>query len=278
VLFLVVIVTAACSQTPKTRVALTRAEAPPTTALPLLSPPVTEPLPQPVPTPVQSDDDGADEVDYRAPAPRRCEGGGVQPGPFLVAEAIGQAIPVFHAPGEEAPYTSLSNPNGLGSTRVLLVAAQQGDWLNVLLPVRPNGSAGWVRTADVKLAQHNFRIHVQQGAHMITAWNGAEVIAQEPIGLGRAGTSTPCGEYYITDLLRPTNPGGAYGPYAFGLSGFSEVLYRFAGGNGQIGLHGTNQPSGLGRSVSHGCIRMSNEGITRLASVLPLGTPVFITA
>ncbi|MDQ4133917.1 MAG: L,D-transpeptidase, partial [Actinomycetota bacterium] len=43
-----------------------------------------------------------------------------------------------------------------------------------------------------------------------------------------------------------------------------------------VGIHGTNDPSGLGRSVSHGCIRMSNRGITALAKTLPLGTPVEI--
>jgi len=55
------------------------------------------------------------------------------------------------------------------------------------------------------------------------------------------------------------------------------VLYSFGGGPGQIGIHGTNDPSSVGRSVSHGCIRLSNAAITRLAQELPLGTPVTIT-
>jgi lipoprotein-anchoring transpeptidase ErfK/SrfK len=41
-----------------------------------------------------------------------------------------------------------------------------------------------------------------------------------------------------------------------------------------IGIHGTNDPSGLGKDVSHGCIRMSNTGINKLARILPLGVPV----
>ncbi len=69
---------------------------------------------------------------------------------------------------------------------------------------------------------------------------------------------------------------GPFGPYADPLSGFSEVLFDFAGGDGQFGIHGTNDASTLGGDVSHGCIRMSNVGITLLAGTLPAGVPVRI--
>jgi lipoprotein-anchoring transpeptidase ErfK/SrfK len=82
--------------------------------------------------------------------------------------------------------------------------------------------------------------------------------------------------FYLTALLRQPQPGSAYGPYAFGLSGFSPVLQHFAGGPGQLGLHGTNDPSSLGHSVTHGCIRVSNHVITMLAARLPLGTPIIV--
>ena len=87
---------------------------------------------------------------------------------------------------------------------------------------------------------------------------------------------TPTGTFYITELLKQSNAQGAYGPYAFGLSAFSNVLQSFGGGPGQIGLHGTNEPGVLGTSASHGCIRVSNTIIVRLAGLLPLGTPVVI--
>jgi lipoprotein-anchoring transpeptidase ErfK/SrfK len=98
-----------------------------------------------------------------------------------------------------------------------------------------------------------------------------------PVGLGTATTPTPGGVYFTEKLLKPTNPNGPYGPYAYGLSGFSPVLNEFMGGNGQIGIHGTNDPAGIGKNVSHGCIRMSNPAIARLATMLPLGVPVQIT-
>ncbi len=196
----------------------------------------------------------------------------------LVAESKIPSIPIFESPGAPTPKMSLSHPNEDKAPRVFLVKSIQSPWLEVLLPVRPNGSRGWIRESDVKLSKNPFRVRVELNAHRLTAWNGNTVIAQEPVGIGRANTPTPGGEYYITSLLQPPNPNGLYGPYAFGLSGFSNVLESFAGGPGVVGLHGTDNPAGLGQDVSAGCIRMKNEAITRLAGLLPLGTPVEIVA
>ena len=44
-----------------------------------------------------------------------------------------------------------------------------------------------------------------------------------------------------------------------------------------IGIHGTNEPDSIGRTVSNGCIRVDNDVITEMASFLPLGTPVTIS-
>jgi L,D-transpeptidase-like protein len=41
-------------------------------------------------------------------------------------------------------------------------------------------------------------------------------------------------------------------------------------------LHGTNKPETIGRSVSHGCVRLRNGDIARLYEMVPVGTPVFI--
>jgi len=41
-------------------------------------------------------------------------------------------------------------------------------------------------------------------------------------------------------------------------------------------LHGTNRPETVGRSVSHGCVRLRNADIAALYDMVPLGTPVYI--
>ena len=54
------------------------------------------------------------------------------------------------------------------------------------------------------------------------------------------------------------------------------MLTEFGGGDGQIAIHGTNNPGDIGQDVSHGCVRIENAAIERL-STLPLGTPVVIS-
>lgn len=150
----------------------------------------------------------------------------------------------------------------------------------VELPVRPNGSTGWVPAADVSLTVHDYRIRVELTAHRLEVRKGDEVLVASPIGVGTQDTPTPGGVYYVKELLRPPVPDGPYGPYAYGLSGFSNVLESFAGGEGVIGIHGTNQPDLVGTDVSSGCIRLPNEVILRLVEEiqLPLGVPVEIVA
>lgn len=159
---------------------------------------------------------------------------------------------------------------------VLLVRSTTPGRLNVSLPVRPNGTTGWVRRRDVELAANAYQVTVQLSRHRLVVSRAGRTIGREPIAVGRALTPTPTGRYFITDLVRPNDPGGFFGPYAFGLSAYSPVLTGFAGGSGQVGLHGTNKPSVIGTDVSHGCIRLRNGAIRRLVRTLPLGTPVTI--
>jgi lipoprotein-anchoring transpeptidase ErfK/SrfK len=203
----------------------------------------------------------------------------------VVATAAVPSVPVFANPGDPEPAQTLEHPTKpYGTDLVFLVTEQEPDWLHVLLPVRPNGSQGWIRASDVTLTTHDYRMLIELAAHRLTVWKGDEVVADEPIGVGTSDTPTPGGLYYTKELLQPIDrqgrplPDGPYGPYAYGLSGFSDVLYDFAGGDGVIGIHGTNDPSSIGRDASHGCIRLSNEAITRLATTLPIGVPVEIKA
>jgi lipoprotein-anchoring transpeptidase ErfK/SrfK len=133
-----------------------------------------------------------------------------------------------------------------------------------------------VRETDVTVEADDWRVEVHLAEHRLTVYDGAEVWMSEPIAVGRQPTPTPGGTFYLLELLQPADPEGDYGPYAYGLSGFSDDLTSFNGGDGRLGLHGTNDPASLGSDVSHGCIRLANEAITQLARALPLGTPVVV--
>ena len=196
----------------------------------------------------------------------------------VVARAGTPAVPVFDRPGSTVPSRTLSNPTKTDGSLVFLVDQLRPGWVEVLLPVRPNGSKGWIRAGDVSLATDPYRIVVALKPHRLTLYALNRVVVRDPVGIGTRETPTPGGEYYLTQLFRPPDPNGPYGPFAYSLSGFSNVLQTFEGGDAIIGLHGTNQPQLVGRDVSHGCIRLTNDKITQLAGLLPLGTPVQIVA
>jgi len=196
----------------------------------------------------------------------------------IVATARVPSVDVFAAPGGDAVTTSLANPNDFDVPLVFRVDTIQADWIKVMLPVRPNGSTGWVRAADVTMADDDWRLEVSLGAHRLTVWKGAEVVRQETVAVGMADAPTPTGDFYLTETLDTGHPSGPYGPWAFGLSAFSDVYTSFAGGPGQIGMHGTNDPEALGGDVSHGCIRVTNDAITDLAQRVPPGSPISVVA
>jgi lipoprotein-anchoring transpeptidase ErfK/SrfK len=195
-----------------------------------------------------------------------------------VATAVVPEVAVFDTPDAPEPKQRIKPPDDPPRDLVFLVKTERSPWLEVHLPVRPNGSTGWIREADVKLTQHDYRITVELANHKITVTKGTAIVRQEPIAVGKDQTPTPGGLYYTKELLKAPNPNTVYGPYAYGLNGFSNVLTTFAGTDAVIGIHGTNDNSVLGKDVSAGCIRMSNEGITKLAETLPLGVPVEIKA
>lgn len=198
------------------------------------------------------------------------------PAATLIAQARRHTIALHHRPGAPG-YRSLGPlPYSYGTPPVFRVLATRGPWLHVSLPVRPNHSSAWIRRRDVDLRSTDYRLAVHLRTHRLILTRGRRSVLSTPIAVGKALTPTPSGIYFVAYALRTTDPAGFFGPYAFGLSAYSNVLTSFAGGDGEVGIHGTNEPWLLGKSVSHGCIRIRNAVITRLAHLLPLGTPVQI--
>jgi lipoprotein-anchoring transpeptidase ErfK/SrfK len=203
---------------------------------------------------------------------------GLPPGHSVIATARATSIRV-HARPRAGDVTRTLRARRVAGERIPLVFSvvkRREDWVRVALPTRPNLSTGWLRRADVRLAATPYRVSIALRRHRLTLWKGRTPVLRAKIAKGRAVSPTPTGRYFVTDLLRPPDPNGFYGPYALGLSAHSPVYTSFAGGDGQVGLHGTNRPSVLGTDVSHGCIRVANAVITRLARLVPLGTPVEI--
>ena len=197
----------------------------------------------------------------------------------VVAKARGP-LAVFNDLDASGPLLTLPAHTTFGSPTTLLVNAWQGpdgEWLRVSLPTRPNGSTGYVRTAAVELASVTRRIDVDLAAkHLRVLDPAGTLLLESAIAVGSPENPTPTGSYFVTDVIDTQNDGGDYGPFAIGVSAHSDTLTEFNGGDGEIGLHGTNNPASIGNAVSHGCVRLPNDVVVQLAGMIALGTPVTI--
>ena len=205
--------------------------------------------------------------------------GGLAPlpaGTVYVATADVASLPIYQTPRALGPFQSIANPNPLGAPLTLLVNAVGRGWLQVYLPERPNEFTGWVSETNVTVATDAYRIQVDLGARQVSLFHNGVKIATDSAAVGSPDSPTPTGHFFVTEDLALTDPSGPYGPYALGLSGFSNTYYSFEGGPGQIAIHGTNQPQVIGGYASHGCVRLTNPNIAALVTVVPSGTPVDI--
>ncbi len=149
-------------------------------------------------------------------------------------------------------------------------------WVRVRIPGRPNARKGWVRrTALGRWRVSRDQLVVDQRARTASLHRRGRVVWRSRIGVGTRATPTPSGAFYVRERIRNLGGSPIYGPVAFGTSAYSR-LSEWPGG-GVIGIHGTDRPDLLPGRVSHGCIRVANPDIRRLARLLRVGTPVLIT-
>jgi lipoprotein-anchoring transpeptidase ErfK/SrfK len=203
-------------------------------------------------------------------------------GATLVAVARDSVLGVHAAPGTERAYMSLDATNPWGQRLRLLVTRgttdDDGDiWLRIQLPIWPNGQAGWVAAADVRVATTTERLVVDLSERRLVRLREGRTVVRVPVAIGTAGTPTPPGRYFVWAKVDTARPSGPYGTFILGLSGFSDAIEPWAEWPGQprLAIHGTDDPTDAGHAVSKGCVRVLNTLLRRLTD-LPLGTPVVI--
>jgi hypothetical protein len=187
---------------------------------------------------------------------------------------------VYRAPSSSAgrvtrlrAYTEDGRPEVYLALRLRTDADGQ-EWVQIRVPMRPNGTLGWVRREQLgPLHSVRTQLRVNRGMLRATLYRSGRAIWTSRIGVGKRGTSTPAGHFYIRDkLTKYASP--FYGPVAFGTSAYSRLSDWPKGG--VVGIHGTSEPYLIPGRVSHGCIRVPNVAIQRLARLMPIGTPVLI--
>lgn len=196
----------------------------------------------------------------------------------LVAKTPAE-VEVFAAPGDLEPSRTLEPTTILGTATVLVVVeGPESGWARVMLPGRPNGSEGWIETAGMTLYVVESHIEVDLSDRQLSYYEDGEEVLTTTVAIGSSNNPTPTGTFFVTDNVTLKNPDGPWGPHALGLSGRSDTVMEYNGGDGIIGIHGTNKPQSIGSDASLGCVRAPNDVITRLHETIRIGTPVTIEA
>nr|WP_295969763.1 L,D-transpeptidase family protein [uncultured Bacillus sp.] len=107
-----------------------------------------------------------------------------------------------------------------------------------------------------------YRIDISTIKRLLRLYKNDVLQKTYPIAVGKILHVTPVGDYII--INKAPNPGGPFGTMWMSLS------------KEHYGIHGTNDPSSIGKAVSRGCIRMYNENVEELSRIVPIGTRVSI--
>jgi lipoprotein-anchoring transpeptidase ErfK/SrfK len=193
------------------------------------------------------------------------------PAVSLVADVAIPRAPVYGAPAVGKVLAEIPDTNAMGQKEALLVTdASVPGWYEVQVPVRPNGSQGWIPASSVTVRQDPSYIRVFLSQFRLEYYVAGQLQKTFRVAVGAPSTPTPVGHFYVW----ASEPYGApYTPGIFALSAFSPVLESWPGG-GRTGIHGWTDTSVLGRRTSHGCVRMAPSDFAQLLSTVPLGTPV----
>ena len=168
---------------------------------------------------------------------------------------------------------------------LVLAATRDHDgrcWVRVRLPERPNNAAAWIDSEDMLLGPTVWRIDISLATRTLTLDHAGAPTRRLRVVIGAPATPTPAGLFSIIGAW-PSPPDAFLGSWILALTAHSDVLLRFDGGDGRIGIHGRGGSSlrdPLGTNRSHGCIRLANTAIDWLVrrigvAQLP-GTPVQI--
>lgn len=172
-----------------------------------------------------------------------------------------------------------TNANGVRTVFGVLAAVRDERcrtlWYRVQLPMRPNGATGYVRARDVELFRVRTRIEIDLSDRRIDFLQRGRRVLRVRAAIGKSGTPTPVGHFYVNQRLLSGDPSGPFGPGAIGISAFAPVLTGWTQG-GPIAIHGTNDPASIGSAASYGCLRIENRHVERMLRANPEGTPVLI--
>jgi hypothetical protein len=195
---------------------------------------------------------------------------------FLRQDAVAREEPDRRA----AAIARIPATTQLGTREVVSALERRRDnrgseWIRARLPVRPNGTTGWLERSslsNLRLVRRalvvdtdRFRARLLRDGQQM--WEGT-------VALGKTGFETPLGDFFVRVRMVPPPSVAHYGEFVFWTSGFMPE--DWAPGWGWVGIHGTSRPDLIAQRVSAGCIRLIDGDIRFLRAALPVGAPVVI--
>jgi lipoprotein-anchoring transpeptidase ErfK/SrfK len=201
--------------------------------------------------------------------------GSTGPASTVLATVL-RTVPRYASPGVLASGTVPASWYDRPS--VLPVIATSPGWVQVRLAQRPNGSTAWLPDGDVTLGGTPYRIVINAATTGLALYDNGRLVFSAPAGVGTAEDPTPAGKYFVAFDEQPPQPNPGYGPFIIVTSAHSPAIADWEGsGDAVIGIHGPlgddTQIGTSGARISHGCIRLHDQALERLAEVPP-GTPV----
>ena len=173
-----------------------------------------------------------------------------------------------------------------GMTEIYVV--QKGDML-VKIAKRYQVTDGLIRRLN-GMGSHDYLIHIGQRIKVVrgpfrlvvdtkkmhlTAYLGPKAIRTYPVGLGTEDTGTPTGHHRI--LSKEVSPRWDYGAmHAPPGDPNNPVGSRWMKIAPSFGIHGTNDPSSIGKRSSAGCIRMHNHHAEEVYDLVRVGSEVLV--
>jgi hypothetical protein len=200
-----------------------------------------------------------------------------EPALFLIARPRGSSLLLRSRPGG-AIVARLGISTEFGSPLRLGVVKERGRWLGVVSTRLPNGTLGWVRRTDVRLATTDISLVLDLSRRRLLLKRGDRVVRRMVVGVGRPSAPTPRGRFAVTDKLSGYRYSAAYGCCIVALSAHQPNLPAGWRGGDRIAVHGTNNPASIGVASSAGCPHAGYADMQALMRRVPLGAPVFIHA
>jgi lipoprotein-anchoring transpeptidase ErfK/SrfK len=204
---------------------------------------------------------------------------GIPTGPQLLVRVPAGGIVAHRTPSRSSRTVGIvratSKYYGVPITIWVQATNATGMWGKVELPYMWPRTDGWIQLSGLSRSHTSVVVSVDLSEHTVRVYRSGQLRHRVRAATGAPSSPTPPGDYVVTD--RVPFGGGALGSFAFGISGIQPRLPAGWSGGDQLAIHGTNEPWSIGRSVSAGCVRVSEWSLSRFRPVLALGTPVIIT-